>query len=232
MAERTLYELAGRGEVRFSPYCWRTLFALLHKGLDFERVAMKFTDRASIAASGQDRVPVLDDGGRVVADSWAIACHLEDRYPGRPSLFGGAIGRGLSLMINKWADGVVLPSLRPLAVPATWAQTDPADSDWFRADREKRFGRTLEDLASEGEQAIERFRIVLEPARAALAQQPFLCGPRPAYGDYILLGTLMWPRVVTGAALLADDDPVAAWEARMRGLFDGYAANAPTHAAA
>ena len=101
----TLYELAGRDGHRFSPYCWRTLMALKHKGLAFERVAMKFTDRACIAASGQDRVP--------------------------------------------------------------------------------------------------------------------------AYADYILFGTFMWPRCSSPVRLLEADDPLASWRRRMLGLFDGFAAAAP-----
>ncbi len=66
---RVLHELHGRDGHRFSPYCWRAIMALKHKGLDFERVPMKFTDRSAIAPSGQDRVPVLVDGERWISDS-------------------------------------------------------------------------------------------------------------------------------------------------------------------
>ncbi|MFQ5955614.1 MAG: glutathione S-transferase N-terminal domain-containing protein [Kiloniellales bacterium] len=83
-----LYELVGRDDRRFSPHCWRSRMALAHKGLDAERVAVKLTDKDKIAFSGQKLVPMLTDGDRTVADSWAIACYLEDTYPDRPSLFG------------------------------------------------------------------------------------------------------------------------------------------------
>ena len=81
----TLYELAA-GERRFSPYCWRVRMALAAKGLEAERVPIRFSDKALLAFSGQDRVPVLRDGDTVVFDSWRIACHLEDAYPA-PALY-------------------------------------------------------------------------------------------------------------------------------------------------
>ena len=67
--------------------------ALAHKNLTVETIPWHFTDKAAIAHSGQERVPVIEDGDRVVADSWAIANYLEDTYPERPSLFGGAAAR-------------------------------------------------------------------------------------------------------------------------------------------
>ena len=69
-----MHDLAGADpSLRFSPYCWRTRFALAHKGLPVETLPWRFTDKAAIAFSGQDRVPVIRDDGAVVADSWAIA---------------------------------------------------------------------------------------------------------------------------------------------------------------
>ena len=45
-------------------------------------------DRSEIRkVSGQDLVPVLVDGGKVVYDSMEIVRYLEDRYPERPRLY-------------------------------------------------------------------------------------------------------------------------------------------------
>ena len=78
----TLYELAGADpDLRFSPYCWRTRFALAHKGLPVDTVPWRFTDGAAIAFSGQGKVPVIQDGATVVSDSWAIADYLEEQAP-------------------------------------------------------------------------------------------------------------------------------------------------------
>ena len=89
----TLHELAGaEDDRRFSPFCWRVRMALLHKGLAFEALPWRFTDKATIAFSGQEKVPVIVDGDRVVSNSWKIALYLEETYPDRPSLFGGQTG--------------------------------------------------------------------------------------------------------------------------------------------
>ena len=91
---RKLYDLAGADpDRRFSPYCWRSKLALAHKGLAVETIPWRFTEKDAIAFSGQCRVPVLVDGETTVFDSWSIATYLEDTYPDRPSLFGGAGGR-------------------------------------------------------------------------------------------------------------------------------------------
>ena len=229
---RILYELAGREDYRFSPYCWRNLFALKHKGLDVERVPVKFTDRSSIAMSGQDRVPVLDDNGKIVSDSWNIATYLEEQYPDRPSLFGSVIGQGTAFVFNKWVDISVHAELRPIAVPGAFKHIDPDDTDWFRQSREAMFSMTLEALAEGRAERIRRLQTVLEPVQAALAAQPFLCGEAPAYVDYVLMGSLMWTRVCSDAVLFANDDPIYAWRERMLALFDGFAAKAPHYAAA
>jgi glutathione S-transferase len=73
----TLHDLAGADPaLRFSPYCWRTKFALAHKGLPVDTVPWRFTDTDAIAFSGQGRVPVIQDEVTVVSDSWAIAEYL------------------------------------------------------------------------------------------------------------------------------------------------------------
>ena len=101
---RVLYELAGAGKARFSPNCWRSIYALHHKGLPFERQPIKFGEKDRIAFSGQKLVPVLQDSGSVISDSLAIAEYLEKAYPGRPTLFGGDVGRAQVRFINAWAD--------------------------------------------------------------------------------------------------------------------------------
>ena len=102
-----MYDLAGADpKRRFSPYCWRIRMALAHKHLTVETIPWRYCDKPAIAHSGQDRVPVIEDGDRVIADSWAIANYLEDAYPDRPSLFGGTAARAIARFINSWADTV------------------------------------------------------------------------------------------------------------------------------
>src|SRR5690348_17390883 len=85
-----LYDLAGaEDDRRFSPYCWRVKMALKHKGLEFETIPWRFTEKDVIAPHGSKTVPVIQDGSQAVADSWAIAVYLDQVYPQRPGLFDG-----------------------------------------------------------------------------------------------------------------------------------------------
>jgi glutathione S-transferase len=206
-----LYELVGRDDRRFSPYCWRTRMALAHKGLEVEQVPVKFTDKDKIAFSDQKLVPILVDGQRTVADSWAIACHLEDAYPDRPSLFGG-------------------PTLIRPVIGDLFAVIHPDDRRYFRETREARFGATIESLHATRAEHVDAARRALEPARLTLAEQPNLSGKTPAYGDYILFGSLQWLRLTSPLPIIAPDDPIHGWRERLLDLFDGYARAAPAAA--
>jgi glutathione S-transferase len=219
-----LYDLAGAEEDRrFSPYCWRARLALAHKGLPVATIPWRFTEKDRIASSGQGRVPVLVDNGRWIADSWAIANHLEDAYPDRPSLFGGETGRALSRFYNSWADAFLQPALIRFVLLDIWRHVHDKDKAYFRRSREERFGMTLEAFVADREQRLDGFRQSLAPLRLALQAQPFLGGAQPLYADYIVFGGFQWARCISDFKLLAADDPISVWRGRMLALFDGLA---------
>ena len=222
-----LYDLAGAEEDRrFSPYCWRTRLALAHKDLAVRTLPWRFTEKARLAPSGQGKVPVLVDGGRWIADSWAIANYLEDAYPDRPSLFGGEAGRALSRFYGNWTDAVLQPGLIRFALLDIWRHLAPEDKEYFRRSREERFGMSLEAFVADRDQRLGAFRQSLAPLRLTLQVQPFLGGEQPLYADYIVFGALQWVRCVSDYAVLAADDPVADWRRRMLALHDGLAGKA------
>jgi len=87
------WELAGAEDDRlFSPNCWRVRMALAHKDLQAETVPWRLTEKDAIGFSGQGRVPVIQDGERVVHDSWDIAVYLDESLPRPPAAFRGAAG--------------------------------------------------------------------------------------------------------------------------------------------
>jgi glutathione S-transferase len=215
-----MHDLAGADPaLRFSPYCWRTRMALAHKGLDVETIPWRFTDKDALAFSGQGRVPVIRDGDRVVTDSWTIAEYLEDSYPDRPSLFGGGAGRSHARFINAWADGVMIAGIARLIVRDLMDVVAPQDQAYFRESREARFGMTLEAVQEGREMRVAEFRASLLPVRVVLGKQGWLGGVTPSYADYILFGSLQWPRCASRFELLEGDDPVAGWRERMLDLF-------------
>lgn len=221
-----LYELVGADGRPFSPYCWRIRMALANKGLEAESVPIRFSDKALLEFSGQDRVPVLVDGRRTIHDSWAIACHIERYYP-TPPLFGNGQANGMCRFINEWADRVLLPGISPLVIFDIFRHIHPDDREYFRSSREKRLGRTLEEVQADRDERVEDFRKTLAPLRATVTDQPFISGDFPGYADHIVFGGFQWARAVSDFPLLAADDPVNTWRKKMLGLFDGLAAKAP-----
>jgi glutathione S-transferase len=223
-----LFELVGADEQRpFSPFCWRTRMALAHKGLSAETIPWCFTEKDAIAPHKSEKVPVLLDGENAVADSWAIANYLDDRYPDRPSLFGGVGGRAMGRMINWWGDIAVVGGMFPLIVADIPAHLKPVDAAYFRKTREARFGRPLEEVVAGRDQAVEGFRRALDPMRLTLKTQGFLGGDAPNYADYIVFGPFQWARVVSPFKLLPADDPVYAWREKLLDAFGGMARRSP-----
>jgi len=229
MAARILYDLAAADEARrFSPYCWRIKLALAHKGLDYETRPWRFTEKDAIAFAGTTRVPVLVDGDHVVADSFAIACDLDARYPERPALFADDEARALARFVHGWSDATLSWPLLHVLVFDIWRHVHDMDRAYFRASREKRLGRSLEDIAADQPRYLDAFRKVLAPLRLTLRAQPFLCGDAPAYADYIVFSVFLWARAISPVQLLDDEtDVVVAWRERMLDLFGGLCRAAP-----
>ena len=226
-----LFELVGTDDQRpFSPFCWRIRMALAHKGLSAETIPWCFTEKDAIAPHKSEKVPVLLDGNNSVADSWAIANYLEDKYPERPSLFGGEGGRAVGRMMNWWGDIAVVGGMFPLIVADIPPHLKPVDADYFRRTREARFGKPLEEVVAGRDKAVEGFRRALDPMRLTLKTQAYLGGEKPNYADYIVFGAFQWARVVSPFKLLAEDDPVYAWREKLLDAFDGMARQSPGYA--
>jgi glutathione S-transferase len=91
----------------FSTNVERVALALAHKGIEVESVWVDPADRSEVVRiSGQELVPVLVDGDRVVADSTAILEHLEERFPERPLYPSAAARRAELRLFLDWFNEV------------------------------------------------------------------------------------------------------------------------------
>ena len=222
-----LYDLAGADPARrFSPYCWRVRLAIEHKGLSVETIPWRFTDKDVISFSGQGLVPVLVDSGKTVAGSWAIADHLEETYPERPSLFREAGGKAFARFIELWSDTVLLPGLMPLIIVDLFNHLHEKDREYFRSSRERRMGMSIEQAGAHRASRISAFQESLELLRITITARRFRGGVEPDYADYIAFSGFMWARSVSPFKLLQNDDPVALWRRRMLERFE-VARNSP-----
>jgi glutathione S-transferase len=223
-----MYDLAGADpNRRFSPYCWRIKLSLKHKGLDFKTIPWRLTEKSVIAPYNSERVPVIVDDGRAIADSWRIANYLEDSYRDRSPLFGGEQARALARFYNQWTDVTLHAAMGPIVVGDILQHLDARDHDYFRSSREARLGTRLESLADHREDYLATLQQVLDPLRQTLAAQPFLAGDAPLYPDYIVFGAFQWARSISNVRLVLPSDPIDSWRQRLLDAFRGFAREAP-----
>jgi glutathione S-transferase len=226
-----LYDLVGEDMSRpFSPHCWKTMISLAHKGLDYRRMPTPFTSVPAVEDGVSKTVPVIRDGDTVVADSFAIALYLDDAYPDRPTLFGGDGGKAMARFIERWSQLTIHPYLGAAALTDIHAKLAPPDQAYFRDSREKRYGKSLEDVSAPREAQLAAFRASLEPLRNMLGYQPFIGGSTPLYPDYIVFGAFQWVRVMSPYQTLASDDPIADWFERCLDLHGGLGRSVPAAA--
>jgi glutathione S-transferase len=227
------HERVGLEGRRISPFSWRIRYALAHKGLEPTVVPTRFADVQRIRdLSGQDLVPIIEDDGRVVCDSWSIACHLEDRYPDRPTLFGGAAGRGACRLIAIWSDTVLGRLMRrQIYSDFIWC-LDPGDRAYFRASREAQLGAPLEALSADRDAALPDLLEACAPLERTLADQPFVAGQMPAYADYLVFSIFQWARIGSPRDVLSRPSAtpaLRAWRARMVALHGALADQFPAY---
>lgn len=221
----SLYDLVGRDPQRpFSPHCWKVAFALAHKGLDFKSVPTTFTQVTAVEYGVSPTIPVIRDGGAVVADSFAIALYLEKNYPERPSLFSGEGGEAMARFIERWCQLTIHPFIGAAVLMDIHDCLAPEDQAHFRTTREARFGKRLEEVPAQRDTGLAVFRQSLEPLRSTLGMQPFIGGRQPLFCDYIVAGAFQWARVVSPFRLLEEGDPVAEWFERCLSLHGGLGA--------
>jgi glutathione S-transferase len=86
----------------------RVELALAHKGLAAEHIQVPYDDRTDVRkVSGQDLVPVLIDGDKVLFESMDIVRYLDDRYAERPRLYPSDPARkGEVLLFIDWFNRV------------------------------------------------------------------------------------------------------------------------------
>ena len=75
-----------------SPYSWRVLLALEHKGLAYTSHLLQFSRQEHkspqiLGLNFRGRVPILKDGDYVVFESLAVLYYLDLKYP-QPPIFG------------------------------------------------------------------------------------------------------------------------------------------------
>lgn len=113
-------------QFRHSAFCEKVRLVIAAKGLavDLVDVIPGLGQLELFRLSGQRQVPVLVDGGEVIADSTAIALHLEARHPEPALLPADPCERARALLLEDWADTSLATSARLALLQG--ASHDPA----------------------------------------------------------------------------------------------------------
>ncbi|MFY8149000.1 MAG: glutathione S-transferase family protein [Prochlorococcaceae cyanobacterium] len=228
-------------QFRYSAFCEKVRLILAAKGLEYTVVEVTpgLGQLELFRLSGQRQVPVLVDGGAVIADSTAIALHLEEKHP-TPALQPAdpadcarmwlledwadtalAAGARLALLQGAAADPVLRTALLPESLPGALRNLVgalPADA------LSPITGAVGEAIAG---RAMEQLRRNLEQLALLVGRQPHLVGDQLSVADLAVaaqLSLLRFPAVVgaplagRGVAGIADNpllDPLFSWRDRI-----------------
>lgn len=223
-----LYDLAGADpRLMFSPFAWRVRMALAHKGLAFDVLPWRFSERETLAVSGYNSVPVIRDGDTWVGDSWDIAMYLEHCYPERPALFPAPCGEAHARLVASLCGSLVFPAAVPIGVLQAWRVLSSACQPYFRASREEMFKARLEDVHADEHRGRAGLAAALKTFDDVLSHSDFIGGASPTYADFLLFGILKWLDIVSAYAPLAAGTPSGQWFRRLNEAYGGYAGRAP-----
>lgn len=217
--------------IRFSPHCWLSKFALLHKNLEFDTVPLSFQPKSDYPDPEYGQVPVLRESGgflkagSLLKDSAEIVAYLEKKYPKK--LLVQTDGEMASVLFYKsWLGSALYTGLAPMMFKRVCDILDMQNQEYFRKSREQKFGVSLEELAAL-EDNPRKVEAALSILVAPLTTFDFLGGSAPNLADYTVASPLMWQHCVTSEVLYETPPEVAAWMERILNLFDGYAGKSP-----
>jgi glutathione S-transferase len=128
------------------------------------------------------------------------------------------IGRGMARHINAWSAQLALP-LRFVIYADFLAVLDVGDRDYFRSTRERTLGMSLEAACADPAGKLAAFQQVCAPLERTLSEQPYICGPAPAYADYSVFSVFQWARLGSPKEVVTQGSAIADWRARMIALF-------------
>ncbi len=180
-----------------SPYCEKIRKILDYKELSYRTLEQPLLRRDLLQKkTGQQKVPVLCDNGRWVADSTDIALYLEERYPARPILPPAGRERQLCLLLEDWSDEAFASAVQPVkwltpgnsaALLSEMGKSLPglANRVLLRA-ASPVLRRTMQAL-SHGRGAKRTRHLLgyqLDLLESLLAGQPYLFGETPTLADF------------------------------------------------
>lgn len=110
-----------------------------------------------------------------IQDSWKIAVYLEENFPDTPSLFHGNMGVH-KFFYDYISTNVLIPLFKLVVLNIAKNAGTPEVIAWFRENREKKFGRSLETFAGNPDENLATVKQVLAPIHNVLKEHTFVTG--------------------------------------------------------
>ncbi len=224
-------------QFRHSVFCEKVRLVLAAKQLDYTVVEVTpgLGQLQLFRLSGQRQVPVLVDGSDVVADSTAIALHLEQRHPDPALLPADPVLRARVLLLEDWADTTLAAGCRlalvqgaaadPVLRGALLPEATPGPLRQLVAGLPGAVGEAMADAMGAGE--LEHLQANLELLLALVNAGPYLVGEQLSLADLAVAAQLSLlkfpasagaPLAGRGAPGLADNpmlEPLFSWRDRI-----------------
>jgi glutathione S-transferase len=222
--ELLLYDLTD------SPFCAKVRICLQVKGLAYRRITLTLGTRKELRqANPLGKVPVLIDRGRSIADSSAIARHLEIEHPEPALLPGDPAARAYVSLLEDWADESLYfvvggfkwlnPANRGMALERTVSELG---GGVFRPVVGRLVARHIARSYRAwgyGPGSLAHFEDRMRESLAWLAElvagRTFLLGRSLTMADVAVYAQLAWMRRYAEARLLDAHPAVAGWLARL-----------------
>ena len=228
-------------QFRHSAFCEKVRLVLAAKQLDYSvhEVTPGLGQLQLFRLSGQRQVPVLVDGGTVVADSTAIALYLEQHTP-QPALLPEAPAeRALVLLLEDWADTSLACSARlallqaagadPVLRTALLPEATPAPLRQLVAGLPAPLGEAVAGAVAGavGSPELQQLQAHLQQLITLLDGRPYLVGAQLSLADLAVVAQLSLlrfpaaagePLAGRGVPGLADNpllEPLFSWRDRI-----------------
>mgnify|MGYP006418627547 FL=1 len=215
----TLYELAGKNDLRFSPPCWNVKLCLLYKNIDFETVAVGFSEKNKILFSNQQLVPVLKHQDGHISDSWNIINWLDENYE-NPKLFVNEASKNFSHFLYLWTSRQILPILFKIIAHEIPNILEGDDLDHYIVTREERIKGPITKFVPVISDSIKKFRSLINPMRSLIKKNGFISGSNPGIEDFIFFGNFKWVYTCSSCNLLDKEDEVFQWYKKINQIFN------------
>lgn len=144
-------------------------------------------------------LPVIDNGGKLIKDSLAIAQYLEEHYPDGSQLFPEHSLPLVRLLEAQARDAAL--AVYPLIIPATVELLDKEGAEYYRRTREARLGHSLEAIHTAPQSKIDGMWKASEKSFGLVGRMlednpegPFVLGKTRSYADIVIVAMLNFSR--------------------------------------